>query len=521
LHSHCGISYCHGTLARALAVARQQLDFCAVTGHAFWPDLPDEPDDPARLGPIRAYHEAGFARLREGWDGIQRQVAAANEPGRFTTFLSYEWHSNADGDHHVLYCGDHGPLLGGDRIWDLKAALNGATLRGDATAALAIPHHVGYPAGYRGVNWDTFTKELSPFVEIYSMHGCAESDEAPYPYLRRMGPRDGRSTASWGLRQGHRVGLVGSTDHHAAYPGSHGYGRLAAAAGALTREALWDAFLARRVYAATGDRIALDFRLNGAWMGEEIDATGPREIQLKVGARDEIAFVELLKNEHVLRHWPGPLPVAAAPVTAAQREGSLRALVRIEWGWGSTPDVAWQFRFSVSDGCLLGVEPCFSGPPVSAPVEHFVEYEALSHEVLEQSGTACVWLSRTDPSPTERHSANQALLVEVELPPDAPLTLEVNGQRFVHTLAELLEASRAHVLRGWRSEAVLLHRAIPTAVCRLEETLVDGPSQSGVPTLHHSEREQFGGKQMVDCYRVRVAQRNGQWAWSSPIWARG
>ena len=40
LHNHCAISYGHGPLAAALANAREQLDFCSITGHAHWPDMP-------------------------------------------------------------------------------------------------------------------------------------------------------------------------------------------------------------------------------------------------------------------------------------------------------------------------------------------------------------------------------------------------------------------------------------------------------------------------------------------------
>jgi hypothetical protein len=513
LHNHCGISYGHGSLAHALAVARQQLDFCAVTGHAFWPDLPSDPHDPARLAAVRDYHLAGFARLRAGWDDVQRQLDEACEPGRFVTFPSYEWHSNADGDHHVLYCGARGPLVGGERIWDLKAALGAAAARGDAPPALAIPHHIGYPAGYRGLNWESFSPTLSPFVEVVSIHGCAESDGAPYPFLRRMGPRDGRSTASWGLRRGWRVGLAGSTDHHAAYPGSHGYGRLAAAATALTRESLWAAFLARRVYAATGDRIKLDLRLNGAWMGAEVDAPRARDLTLAVEGRAPLAFAELLKNERVLRHWAGPDPALAE--TFATGRAPLRALLRVEWGWTSHPSpFPWEGRLTLQDGRLTGVETCFAGPAVSAPVEHFEAEDTPPHALLARDDTSCAWRSRTLPSPTERHSANQALIAELEAPPGAPIVLELNGRRFTHTLAELLAGSRAHILRGWRSEAVLLHRAAPLALCRLDESLADAPGRGDEPDA--GATPETGS---ADCYRLRVAQRNGEWAWSSPIWA--
>lgn len=499
LHNHCAISYGHGSLDRALALARQQLDFCAVTGHAFWPDMPDDPQDPSRYGPTRDYHLTGFARLRAGWEDVQRQMAAARRPGSFETFLSYEWHSRADGDHHVLYRGDHGPLLGGDRIWDLKAALHAAHQRGEAPPALAIPHHIGYGAGYRGINWDTFTPDLSPFVEIYSLHGCSESIHAPYPMLHRMGPRDGRATAAWGLSHGQRFGLVASTDHHSGYPGSYGDGRLAVAAPVLTREALWDAFLARCVYAATGDRIGLDFQIDGAWMGAELPTTGPRHIDVHVRGRGAIDHVELLKNERVLCRWSGPDPAHAAAYATRRRR--VHALLRMEWGWGPV-EQDWDGRVTLTDGQLLAVETCFSGPAIVAPQDDHQEAETLPHALLFRDARSCAWRSRTHPNPTVRHAATQALILEVEQPPSAEIVIELNGHRFTHRLAALLEASRTHFLRGWRSEAILVHQALPVSLCTLRRDLPD-PPRPGAAT---------------DCYRVRVAQRNNQWAWSSPIW---
>ena len=39
LHSHCSISYGEGKLENAIQRAAQQLDFCSITGHAYWHDL--------------------------------------------------------------------------------------------------------------------------------------------------------------------------------------------------------------------------------------------------------------------------------------------------------------------------------------------------------------------------------------------------------------------------------------------------------------------------------------------------
>ena len=46
----------------------------------------------------------------------------------------------------------------------------------EAQRALAIPHHVGYKRGWRGANFDHFRRTASPVVEIFSEHGCTESD---------------------------------------------------------------------------------------------------------------------------------------------------------------------------------------------------------------------------------------------------------------------------------------------------------------------------------------------------------
>src|SRR5688572_30002218 len=83
LHNHCAISYGHGSLERALALARQQLDFVSVTGHAFWPDMPT---DRARHGRTIDTHRMGFQRLHAGWDGVLATLAGADREGEFVVF---------------------------------------------------------------------------------------------------------------------------------------------------------------------------------------------------------------------------------------------------------------------------------------------------------------------------------------------------------------------------------------------------------------------------------------------------
>ena len=110
VHNHCNVTYGHGDLSDALAAAEQQLDFVSVTPHALWPDIPGE-NDP-RLNWVIGYHTEAFRRLRAGgYDKYLAAVRAANRPGEFLTFPSYECHSMEHGDHVALFHGFDAPLV--------------------------------------------------------------------------------------------------------------------------------------------------------------------------------------------------------------------------------------------------------------------------------------------------------------------------------------------------------------------------------------------------------------------------
>ncbi len=491
LHTHCAISYGYGSLERAFRLGREHLDFCAVVGHATWHDMPT---DRERHGFIIDYHTEGFARLKRNWKTMQETVARYNEPGRFATFLSYEWHSCAYGDHNVYYLEDDGEVVERDSLEELDAALSGRE-------TMIHPHHIGYGKGYRGINWDHFDAERSPVIEILSGHGGSERDGGPYPMYHTMGPRQYEGTVAYGLAIGKRFGFVGGTDHHGGYPGHYGEGRAAVYAPELTRRAIWEALRARRCYAATGDRIALDFRVNDARMGEETAASGRREVRVEVRGCDALDRIEVVKNNRPLKRVFGPELVKALqdPITAK---------VRVEWGWGDkeTP-VRWDGEARLSEGELLSVEPCFTGDPVLAPSADgggVASDEEPIHGIVEQDGRGVRWFSNTQGNLHPFLRSTSALILEVCAPRKAALAFQANGHRFEYRLEDLLEGSRSEFVRGWRSEAVLVHQAVPEG--RLQMSLAF---------------EDEGPEQETDFYYARVAQENNQWAWASPIWVSG
>ena len=105
-------------------------------------------------------------------------------------------------------------------------------------------------------------------------------------------------------------------------------------------------------------------------------------------------------------------------------------------------------------------------------------------------------------NPNTTTAAMQAVILDVEMPKDGKIIAEFNGKKFEHTLGELLKGSRSHFMIGWLSEAILFNRAMPESCFTLEHYMEDKEPQRD-----------------TDYYYVRVRQRDGQWAWSSPIWA--
>ena len=346
IHNHCNLSYGHGSLHDALTNARLQLDFVSVTVHAVWPDLPT--DDP-NLAYLVDYHEKGFIQAKANWSGYLQDMQQANVDGEFVTFPSFEWHSMQYGDHCIYYqqVQDDLPIIDAPDLLALRQEL-----RDISTPSMMIPHHIGYRQGSRGINWRTFTDEMSPIAEIFSFHGLSESSEGPYPYLHSMGPRHEHSTAQYGWEQGNVFGIVGSTDHHNAFPGAYGYGRMAVWAESLSRDAIWEAIRKRRTCVLTGDRIELQFSLNDAVIGDICPASDQREIGVAVNGGDRIDYVEVLHNNRVI-HRESVFPASA-------RDDHFK--VYVEMGWGELDEpFDWNVSLDIENGDLINVEPAFSG----------------------------------------------------------------------------------------------------------------------------------------------------------------
>jgi len=230
-------------------------------------------------------------------DAIWRETLALceefHDPGRFATLFSYEWGGGQNAHRNVYYAETPGALFDAhdpacgtvEKLW--------RALDAQALPTLTIPHHTRFIGR---IDWAEFHDRYQRLVEVCSCWGSSE-----------MG---GPHSVQTGLAMGHRLGVVGGTDTHFSQPGRSAFGPFdlggltAVICGELDRKALWDALCARRCYATTGERILLDFRVNGQRMGSEVPSDGPRRITGRVVGTAALTSVEIVRNNEVWRTLP-------------------------------------------------------------------------------------------------------------------------------------------------------------------------------------------------------------------------
>jgi len=228
------------------------------------------------------------------WAEQQKQTRRYYQPGRFVTFLGYEFtphggerENPANADHCVWFLDDRHELVIDEDIEALGRKL--APIEGFMAA------HVGG----RYTRWDyQVPPEAMPVVEIASMHEHSEW------FVQQA------------LQKGLKVGIVGMSDGHMGRPGydlwaRHGRAGLhkrtfspqsaitAFLTPTLDREGVWEAMRSRRVYATTGARILLEFSCEGASMGEVVTAAARPSFRIAVHGTAPIDRVQVIRGDRL------------------------------------------------------------------------------------------------------------------------------------------------------------------------------------------------------------------------------
>ncbi|HEV2121844.1 MAG TPA: DUF3604 domain-containing protein [Chloroflexota bacterium] len=237
-----------------------------------------------------------FEVTDEVWQALVDTCNRFDNPGRFATLVSYEWGGGRtpnghSGHKNVYYRGDHGPF----HHWYKRVHDSPDDLWRDLAEyqALTVPHHT---RALGGVDWHFRNDRFQRLVEICSQWGISE--------------QGGPHSVQAALAMGHRLGFVGGTDSHyglanqGSYHVNDGNGLACVQATDLSRDSIWQALYERRCYATTGDRILLDYSLNGHPMGSDVPVdlaeVGARRVTVRLAGTATITRVELLRNNQVI-----------------------------------------------------------------------------------------------------------------------------------------------------------------------------------------------------------------------------
>ncbi|MHB9035884.1 MAG: CehA/McbA family metallohydrolase domain-containing protein [Armatimonadota bacterium] len=165
--------------------------------------------------------------------------------------------------------------------------------------AMLPPHQLN--DFYSVDDWDVVDPQYRTVMEIFQIRGSYEYEGCPWQskahFMGDGNPAD-KSDSAWAqnaLARGQRMGFIAAADHR-----STGTGMTVLMVKDVTREGVIEAMKSRRCYATTGDKIFVDFRVNGHLMGEELTASTPPHITASIEGTDPLDSVTVFKNNKVI-----------------------------------------------------------------------------------------------------------------------------------------------------------------------------------------------------------------------------
>ncbi|MFX0173377.1 MAG: DUF3604 domain-containing protein, partial [Candidatus Hodarchaeota archaeon] len=449
----------------------------------YWGDLHGQTEETVGTGTIDQYFR--FARdaasldfvshvgndfqiTKDHYKDTQRAVKEFHVPGKFITFLGYEWSGNtsAGGDHNVYFLEDDQLIHRSSHVqledksdeytdrYPISSLLNTFQGRNDV---LVIPH-----IGGRRANLDYYESELTPFIEICSVHGHFE-------WFARE---------AVGIR-GLKVGFIGGSDDHTCRPGGArpvsmleavNGGLMGTYAQELTRESLWDAFQKRHVFATTGKRIILRVTCGDAMMGDELTINQPPTIFVEVIGTAGLEKVEIFR---------GADPIYTHKIAESNL---ISDTIKITWSGARVTtrrrNTDWSGEINIDKGKITFAEE--------------FAFDLPWHGIKEVNEQKVSWFSTTS-------GDLDGLILTLEASEDTQLFFNTKPARFSIQLDRLSEPLIVEVGGiEQKVEVSLISRKETPSNVKFEYT--DGRVRPG-----------------VNAYYVKVLQSDGEKAWSSPI----
>jgi hypothetical protein len=227
----------------------------------------------------------------------------------FTTLNAYECTSWHYGHRNVYFKDDYPP------IWQpltnagvtIEPSVMFDFFKEKGVDVFTVPHHT--TAADHPFCWERFDEKFDKMVEIFSGWGDSEGENSP---LRGNGSyKLELQHARRKIEQGLKFGFIAGSDSHDGFAGTAqgtgilntmnkfseaGSGLTAVIADELNRDTLFHGISGRKAYATSGAKIGVEFKVNGAGIGQTIKSEGNRKIELDIKAPAEIAKIHILKN---------------------------------------------------------------------------------------------------------------------------------------------------------------------------------------------------------------------------------
>ncbi len=305
-------------------------------------------------------HQAGGTDF---WNAVTQKLADMYHfPERFSTLYGYERNpGNPYGHRNLIYTHRDYPIVPfympmhprfllpdspDGELLTFSSMGFGSGVRNETrlmyevarrTGGIAIPHTSG--TNSMGTDWRDHDPEVDMVAEIYQ--GARQS------YEHKNAPRgifDGEeASAAGGFQEpgmfwnawskGYRIGVIASSDHystHISYAMVYSPG--------TSREAIHDSIRARRTYGAT-DNIVLEFRMGGAFMGQDVPMSGPVPARVRVRGTDAVAAVHVIRDgTYVYKAEPGTQEAEFEYLDVDAPPGDHWYYVRVEQADG---ELAW------------------------------------------------------------------------------------------------------------------------------------------------------------------------------------
>lgn len=419
-------------------------------------------------------HQANdFQVTNEFWAELQGLMKEFHDPGRFVTFLGYEWSgiSQTGGDRNVHFVGDTGEIRRSSHalLDDLSDADTDICPVSELHSAFAgrddvllVPH-----VGGRHANLEWHDPELEPVIEIHSSHGTFE-------WLGREA-----------VERGYRVGFICGSDVHTGRPGAcrpsvkMGEDSLGVRGGLaaifsedLSREGIFAALRARRCYGTTGARIRVWVESDGHPMGAALPAG--RDLRLTGGVRGTapIQSIELLRSWEVIQSVH---PRRGDPATRR---------LRITWsgaeGRGRRRSTTWTGSLRVDGAAITAHEP--------------VGFDHLGEGLREIDRHEISWLSRTE-------GDHDGLEIELDRTDGVSLSFETPTATFLLPLADIPAEGWEHDAGG-EDRAVRVQWVDPAGDDSALDFDFTVPAAAATP----------------GAYFLRILQKDCELAWTSPYY---